>query len=72
MRARNFGGWGEFSEGGEYIVPSSQPLVPVAVDMQTAARKGMTHVLASMQKNGKIAEAGRGQGRLRGVVAMMR
>ena len=58
MRARNFGGWGEFSDDSEYIVPLSQPLVPVAVDMQKAARKGMTYVLVSMQKNGKIAEAG--------------
>jgi hypothetical protein len=47
----------QFSEESEYIVPTSQPLVPVAVDMQMSARKGMVYVLKSMQKNDKIAEA---------------
>ena len=38
-------------------MPTSQPLEPVPVIMQQAARKGMQYVLLSMTKHAKSAEA---------------
>ena len=57
VRARNQGGWGEWSEPSDYIMPIAQPLVGVAADMTKAAHKGLPYVLRSMQKNSTISEA---------------
>jgi len=57
VRAANNGGWGDWSECSEYYTPYSNPIMPIAENMQVAIAIGAREVLSSMKKYYTALEA---------------
>lgn len=57
VRARNFGGWGQWSEPSDRIVPVERTVESTAVEMRLATSKGLPKVIKAMQMLATNSEA---------------